>query len=745
MIRTPSNFGTEGTNLTALYPTLPPLHTIGTLGAKPKQGSSTRRIAVKAKLINELTGKNSSFFLRLTYRIGRDRIIRLRSFFYKLAVGLVISTQVGAETRAASQEWPPNMLNSVSAKSLGLHSPPETAAADAVSGLWIAARGELVRWTAEGLAEHHLSAQTAWMEDGRVTSIAVNHGAVWFGTPSGVGRIGHGAPAWFGLASGLPDLRITALLAPSETSTSIVAGTWRGAAHSTPVGFHAADDHRPVMAFASPESAAERLVVSHAGSPPPCGDRITPGQGPRFATTMLFDRQNTLWAGDKKGLWRCRDEWDLLGSISGVLTLAQDSDGRLWIGSRDGVSLREGDQLSLIPGPTEAASVVREHGAGVVVGTWGDGLWACDSEQCLRYKGIATDARVADIAIDPGGSVWVTAEGDLFQCDRACSPYRDAVVDAAGELGPIGVRRSTVWIGVPGGGGIIRISPSQETQHLAPNRVLPDVVIHQLLATADGLWLATDAGLVRYSASQFIPQLSPQASRSGTPAYGLSTGRNGRLLVGLHGSLQEVSGERRRQFPAHGIGGVRALIQNGDNIWAGGSSGLLQIDADGTAINHTEQLPSPGVRDISLAPDGSIWVGTSAGLAHWKDASWRTYTVDDGMPSNVVWTVHNDSRGGVWVGTYGAGAARFDGTDFRRLNSSHGLPSNVVREIFEDGAGRLCLLTNLGLSALQIDRLPDLRKSTFLSKSTFPMWLAVSLITLLLLALSLGIVRLRRR
>jgi len=66
-------------------------------------------------------------------------------------------------------DWPANTLTLLSSEVVGRRRQPLSARADGAGGLWIAARGELVRWTSSGISERHLAARTAWMVDGRVT------------------------------------------------------------------------------------------------------------------------------------------------------------------------------------------------------------------------------------------------------------------------------------------------------------------------------------------------------------------------------------------------------------------------------------------------------------------------------------------------------------------------------------------------------------------------------------------------
>jgi two-component sensor histidine kinase len=64
----------------------------------------------------------------------------------------------------------------------------------------------------------------------------------------------------------------------------------------------------------------------------------------------------------------------------------------------------------------------------------------------------------------------------------------------------------------------------------------------------------------------------------------------------------------------------------------------------------------------------------------------RTFTIDDGLPSNQINCLYQDSTGFLWIGT-NAGIAVFDGSDFRIINKNDGLASNDIRAITQDAAG----------------------------------------------------------
>jgi len=66
----------------------------------------------------------------------------------------------------------------------------------------------------------------------------------------------------------------------------------------------------------------------------------------------------------------------------------------------------------------------------------------------------------------------------------------------------------------------------------------------------------------------------------------------------------------------------------------------------------------------------------------------RNYTVDDGLPSNEVYDIFEDSLGYLWFAT-DHGISRFDGYDFRNYSTNDGLSHNTIFGFFEDQRHRV--------------------------------------------------------
>jgi signal transduction histidine kinase/ligand-binding sensor domain-containing protein len=64
------------------------------------------------------------------------------------------------------------------------------------------------------------------------------------------------------------------------------------------------------------------------------------------------------------------------------------------------------------------------------------------------------------------------------------------------------------------------------------------------------------------------------------------------------------------------------------------------------------------------------------------------YTFDNGLPSNVIYQITQDSKGYIWVAT-DKGASKFDGSRFENFTIQNGLPENEVLMVIEDKLGRI--------------------------------------------------------
>ena len=78
--------------------------------------------------------------------------------------------------------------------------------------------------------------------------------------------------------------------------------------------------------------------------------------------------------------------------------------------------------------------------------------------------------------------------------------------------------------------------------------------------------------------------------------------------------------------------------------------------------------------------------------------NFKPLTVQDGLAQSQVYSILQDSRGYVWMGTRGGGVSRYDGSVFTSFTTKNGLADNYIHRIFEDEEDILWFGTSKGLS-----------------------------------------------
>lgn len=79
--------------------------------------------------------------------------------------------------------------------------------------------------------------------------------------------------------------------------------------------------------------------------------------------------------------------------------------------------------------------------------------------------------------------------------------------------------------------------------------------------------------------------------------------------------------------------------------------------------------------------------------------NFRNYSVREGVAQSQVYSLLQDSRGWLWMGTVGGGLTRFDGISFKTFSTSDGLVDNYINYICEDSRHILWICTVNGLSS----------------------------------------------
>jgi ligand-binding sensor domain-containing protein/signal transduction histidine kinase len=284
---------------------------------------------------------------------------------------------------------------------------------------------------------------------------------------------------------------------------------------------------------------------------------------------------------------------------------------------------------------------------------------------------------------------------------------------------------------------------------------LPNNTVQAVVQTRDGyLWLGTQYGLARFDGVHFtIFNRNNVPEMRNSNILGLREARDGSLWIatGSGGVLRLRDGNFVHYGKAEGLAHdftLGSILETTDGaIWVGTLGGLSRLkDGKFSTFTHTNGLSDNPVRDLCQDQQGTLWIGTGAGLDYYgsngvirpapfangfKGADVRAiccdsngvtwfaagnelhrlqngkhtlFTQGKGLPYNIIRRLYPDREGNLWVGSYG-GLSRFQEGKFVPQSGSDGLPFDLVSALFEDREGDVWVGSRDGLTQFQAKRL----------------------------------------
>jgi len=435
-------------------------------------------------------------------------------------------------------------------------------------------------------------------------------GTAWYGCGTGVCRLANGIVKVFGPAEGVPEDRWDALVTDRDDTVWIRSS-------------------RHLLKKPRSRDRFERI----AQPIPNIGD---------FAALSL-GHHGELFVPTDEGVWELANgRWREIGPAQGLESgstnsVYEDQEGSLWIGLW-GAGVARWLGRNQWEGWTRTEGLSGEHIWGITRDRRGD-LWVATDHGVNQFHGGTWRA-------------WTEKDGIAGNKTRAMT------------LGPDGA----IWVG-SSPGGVSRIDPiSGRTRRFwLPTGPANDRIWNVMFDRAGTLWVASRGGLffaeVRNGYATFTRQTLPGGDAEEMIAATLED-RHGRLWVGgTRGLARRENGVWKRFTTADGLTTNSAgfLAEGPDgSLWMGyrDRSGLARIDVEGDrlsfrAYNHNSGLRSDQAIFVRVDRRGWVWFGTDHGVDVLRDGRWRHYGQQDGM----IWddcdsdAFYEDADGSVWIGT----------------------------------------------------------------------------------------------
>lgn len=377
-------------------------------------------------------------------------------------------------------------------------------------------------------------------------------------------------------------------------------------------------------------------------------------------------------------------------SQSSVLSITQDAQGFIWMGTKDGLNRYDGYNFITFKNQSdnqhsisnnEIIYLTADQKGNLFVGTRGGGLnyYIKDENRFLRFEGLRTmDGTVSTVMQQPDGSIWVGTNLGLFYGSPDSTrehhfnfsnfSNKSVYLDTNGALLPydravfsvVTVRKlnnHTYLVGTYKGLFIFKMNDYSFTQ--IDLGMLNNAKINSMVMDQQGLlWVATSEGMIK-------------------------------LEIIDDKVISTIPLNNNPKWKKLNISWIESLICDHEgNIWAGTrGAGIIQIDKDGEVTDYfnnktlSNQIGDNIINSLLIDRTGVLWMGTESRGAVTLDLNRKKFNhlennteTGRNLNSNLV-TAITGRDNIVWVGS------AYNGLDYLQFNADNTVTTKRFNQI----------------------------------------------------------------
>lgn len=360
------------------------------------------------------------------------------------------------------------------------------------------------------------------------------------------------------------------------------------------------------------------------------------------------------WPSERRGLWRwqpgSKPVRDLDGERARVESLGVAATGQLLVAYSSGdIRFRLGERWTDFPAPP------------LEFGT--------PDTFCFRTS----------------GDLWMGTGDGVYLFRRMSQRWQNLVVgerdarDRVNEICP--AKDGTIWLATDAGIAARRPDGSIEWTHEVDGHQLN--IVTGLAIDGNGIiWASSGSafpGAVRFDGETWS-HIGLEEGLAAERVHKIRIDSRGRpWFLGMHYLLPH----------AHGSGPGAFVYENEQFTQWGPEQGL----ANGR------------VYDFDQGPDGSLWFATLGGISRWYAGEWEHWSAAQGLATTRTFAIEVDRQNRVWFGhqsAHGLGVLEPEsGMTPRYIKTEDGLASNSVMSVAEDSRGWIWATTASGLSLVR--------------------------------------------
>lgn len=436
----------------------------------------------------------------------------------------------------------------------------------------------------------------------------------------------------------------------------------------------------------------------------------------------LFEtRSGHLLIGTAIGLYLFDEERfkPILVNPNYVRDIAEDSHGRIWVATYDGIRILEGNQFTVIRSITTAnglptntvTSICTDRKSNVWVGTF-EGLvrWKDGKITIYNTNNGLSHYNINKIYEDHDGNLWVGTRGGL---DRLYEKKWTAYTSSDGltdnnVLSFAEDREGSLWVGTYNG---LNQFKDVSITTFTKSEGLADDQLSSVVGSPDGsLYFLSDQGanVTRLKDGKINIYNIPVGPAFVAHDSSLWIGQNGFLYNIKNGKL--VQYDARSGLPHKWISAFdeddKSLFMYLDHF------GIFRfIDGRLRPYLLADRIQYPAPEEYIVCfyrqSDSLMWIGTTDSLVKIQNEKITGFTTADGLAGNWVSSIFDDGRGSLWISSPQGGLTRYSGGRFTTINAKIGLFTDEIYCVLGDSYGGLWLSSPVGIGYVRRQELDD--------------------------------------
>ncbi len=479
----------------------------------------------------------------------------------------------------------------------------------------------------------------------------------------------------------------------------------------------------------------------------------------------LQDRNGFMWIGSKDGLSRydgnsfikMRDLVKEEGIGGNVFAICEDIEGKIWFSTPDGIHIYNPltghlQAIDMVSG-TSCFSIQADHKGKVWIIT--DKLYRFDCST-LEYESYSFEDNMAiSVAIDTYDTTWIAlTDGSILTYDVRTDSFLPRIFDQ--KIRNIVAAEDGKLLMTTAGNEVMYIDCVTLSYEVLYKAEKGNSVMCIVERTKGECWIGTQQGLfirragTDYKGQAIHDEATPE-SISADYITSLSRDKSGNIWAGTYytginiwkdrdgemslyftnPSNNSLKGKIVRSICQDDRGHIwlctedgwlnrfnptsqtmknykladdlnlHGLIIDGNRMWVCSyGNGMWLFDLSKERVTRHYDLPNNSVTLGIKTREGEILAGTVMGLFRYDETN-DTFVNIESLGRDFVHSLYQDSKGIIWVGTYGNGIKCIDenGTLLSHTTVSHSeghLPSRFITSFYEDSKHRMWVTTEGG-------------------------------------------------